>query len=69
MQRERHAGGAVREYLNGLGDIIAVLLIVAKENSRDLLDGAWAAGEAILGQAQRTPWGWGWEAPGLTQRV
>ena len=59
--------GDASEYLNGLGGVIAVLLALAREDSEAVLDGARAAGEEILRQAQRTPWGWGWEVPGLTQ--
>jgi lantibiotic modifying enzyme len=60
------AAAETSEYLTGLGGAIVVLLRVADGEQGPLLDGARAAGSALLEQARRTPWGWGWHVPDVT---
>ena len=61
------AGTSDADYLTGLGGAIA-LLATSVRTSRvapALLDAARAAGERVVDTARRTPWGWGWDVPGL----
>jgi lantibiotic biosynthesis protein len=60
-------GNELPEYLNGLAGAIVALLALADEDSGGVVDVAREAGDQILRQARRTPWGWGWEVPGLTE--